>query len=121
MEAREALVAVAESIDERRWSDLAELLHPEFVCRYVHTGETFDRDTWVRLNAEYPGFDRLVLREWVADGDRGASRCHVTARDDRSVTHFEVAGFLTVADGLVRELTEVWTDVGVAAPDGTRP
>ncbi len=34
---------------------------------------------------------------------------------------FAVASFATVRDGLVSELTEVWTDVDQQAPDGTRP
>ena len=34
---------------------------------------------------------------------------------------FAVAGFATVRDDLVVDLTEVWADVGQDAPDGTRP
>ena len=33
---------------------------------------------------------------------------------------FQVASFLTVRDGLVVELVEVWTDIGQTAPEGTR-
>lgn len=43
------------AIDDHRWGDVGGYLHDDFSCRYVHTGESFDRVSWVRLNAEYPG------------------------------------------------------------------
>src|SRR5690606_21431610 len=97
------------------------LLHEEFVCRYVHTGETFDRDSWVRVNAEYPDFDHLVLEDLVATGDRAVARCHVTGHDDGRLTHFEVATFIRAEDGRIVEMTEVWTDVDQTPPASKRP
>lgn len=49
------LTRLCELIDSHRWDGLAPLLADDFRCRLVHTGETFDRAGWVRLNAEYPG------------------------------------------------------------------
>jgi hypothetical protein len=100
---------------------LPALLHDEFVCRFVHTGETFDRESWVRLNARYPGFDRLVLKDLVASGTRAVGRCHVTGHVDGRLAHFEVATFVTSRDGLISEMTEVWTDVAQTPPEGARP
>jgi hypothetical protein len=120
MPAAETLLGLTTAIDEHRWDDLAPLLDAAFTCRYVHTGETLDRDGWVRLNAEYPGFERLVVEDLVADDDRAVCRAHVTGRADGVLQHFEVATFVTVRDGLVTEMTEVWTDVGQEAPPGTR-
>lgn len=112
---------LADLIEGRRWDDLPALLHRDFCCRYVHTGETFDRDTWVRLNAEYPGFQHFVLEDCVSDGDRAAGRAHVTGESDGHVHHFEVATFITLREGVIGDMTEVWTDVAEAAPIGTRP
>jgi predicted ester cyclase len=112
---------LADVIDGHRWDDLPLLLATEFTCRYVHTGETFDADAWVRLNAEYPGFQNFRLEDCVADGDRAAGRGHVTGLADGELQHFEVATFITVRDGLIVEMTEVWTDVDQASPEGTRP
>ena len=114
-------VRLATVIDTRRWDKLPELLHPDFVCRYVHTNETFDRDSWVRLNAEYPGFDHLELQECVAESHRAAGRAHVTGYADEQLVHFEVATFITLRKGLIAEMTEVWTDVNGKGPAGTRP
>lgn len=86
----------------------------------MHTGEQFDRDGWVRLNAEYPGFERFVLEECVGSGQRAAGRAHVTAVADEQVQHFGVATFITVHDELITEMTEVWTDMNLAAPEGAR-
>lgn len=112
---------LAEVIDAHDWHVLPDLLHDDFECRYVHTGETFDRDAWVRLNAEYPGFDRLVLEDCIGSGDRAAGRAHVTGRSGEGLQHFEVATFITLRDGLVVKMTEVWTDAEALPPAGTRP
>lgn len=78
MDARALLVRLAEVIDAHDWEALSGLLHPDFTCRLVHTGEVFDRDTWVRLNADYPGFQRMVVEDVVADGGRAVIRATVT-------------------------------------------
>lgn len=112
---------LADLIEARRWDDLAALLHRDFRCRYVHTGETFDRATWVRLNADYPGFQHFVLEDCISDGNRAAGRAHVTGEGDGKVQHFEVATFITVREGVIGDMTEVWTDVDAVPPPGTRP
>lgn len=114
-------VTLAGVLDGHRWRDLPALLHPDFSCRYVHTGETFDRHTWVRLNVEYPGFQGYVLEDSVGDGDRAAGRVHVTGESNGQVKHFEVATFITVHEGVIRDMTEVWAGVEEVAPIGTRP
>ena len=53
---------LADVLDGHHWDDLPALLHRDFRCRYAHTGESFDRDTWVRLNAEYPDSNTSYLR-----------------------------------------------------------
>jgi len=116
-----AVQAMAEVIDAHDWDGLAALLHPELTVDFVHTGERLDRDGWVRLNADYPGFDRFAVRDLVADGDRAVARAHVTSITDGVTNHFEVATFVTVRDGLVARIVEVWTDVDQSVPEGTRP
>lgn len=111
----------ARTIDAHEWDGLAALLHADFVCRLVHTGETFGRDDWVRFNASYPGFQHLELLDSVASGDRAVGRSHVTGESDGVTQQFEVASFITERDGLIIELTEVWTDVDETPPEGTRP
>ena len=95
---------------------------PTSRCRLVHTGEVFDRDRWVRLNADYPGFQRLVVEDLVAVGDRAVLRARVTGTGAGGQEQvFAVASFATVRDDLVVELAEVWADVDQEAPEGTRP
>ncbi len=122
MDAGPLLTRLAEVIDAHDWDGLAALLHPDSTCRLVHTGEVFDRDDWVRLNADYPGFQGLVAQDLVAAGERGVLRAEVVgAGADGEEQRFAVASFATVRDGLLVELTEVWADVGQQAPPGTRP
>ena len=114
-------MAFADAIDAHRWDDLGDLLDEDFRCVLVHTGEEFTKAGWVRFNAGYPGFQRFVVQDVVAQDDRVVLRAHVTGLDtDGAVQHFEVASFLTVHHGLVVELIEVWADAAAVAPPGTR-
>ena len=117
----EMMNQLASIIDGHRWEELPRLLHQDFTCFYVHTGEHFDRDTWVRLNAEYPGFQRFVLEDCVGEATRAAGRAHVTAESEGRLNHFQVATFITVRNDLITDMTEVWTGVDETAPVGTRP
>lgn len=122
MDAAALLTRLGQVIDAHDWAALPSLLHADFTCRLVHTGEVFDRDGWVRLNADYPGFQRMHVEELVADGDRGVLRATVIGTAaDRTDLVFAVASFGNVRDGLLHTLVEVWADVGQDAPDGTRP
>jgi len=121
MDAESALLGLMTAIDEHRWDDLETFLHPDFACRLVHTGESFDRDEWIRFNRDYPGFESLKIEDFVAGPAEAACRSHVTGRSDSGPEHFECASFVSIRDGLIVQLTEVWTDVEQKAPPGTRP
>lgn len=121
MDARDLLTGLCDAIDAHRWGDLAAFLHDDFSCRYVHTGETFDKTAWVRLNAEYPGFEHLEVKDLVSSEHRAVARCHVTGRVEGQLAHFEVATFISCERGLITDLTEVWTDVAGTPVEGTRP
>lgn len=121
MDAGTALHGLMTAIDEKRWDDLEAFLHPDFSCRLVHTGETFDRSAWIRFNRDYPGFEHLTIEDLVAGTTEAACRSHVTGHGDDGVQHFECASFARMDDGLIVQLTEVWTDVDQQAPEGTRP
>jgi ketosteroid isomerase-like protein len=41
MDARDLLTRLCEAIDSHDWAALDPLLHDDFTCRYVPTGETF--------------------------------------------------------------------------------
>jgi SnoaL-like protein len=122
MDAATLLTRLADVIDAHDWDALPALLHDDFTCRLVHTGEVFDRGAWVRLNADYPGFQRMHVEDLVAEGERGVLRARVIGTDgDGRDQVFAVASFATVRDDLVVELTEVWADVDQKPPAGTRP
>ena len=122
MDAAALLTRLAAVIDAHDWDGLPALLHPDFTCRLVHTGKVFDRDGWVRLNADYPGFQRLLAQDLVASDERGVLRADVVGTGSQGEElRFAVASFATVRDGLLAELVEVWADVDQQAPAGTRP
>lgn len=121
MDTATLLTRLAAVIDAHDWDGLPDLLHADFTCRLVHTGEVFARDEWVRFNADYPGFERMHVEDLVADGDRGVVRATVVGRGDGGEELvFAVASFATVRDDLLVELVEVWADVDQQPPPGTR-
>jgi hypothetical protein len=121
MDAATLLARLAEVIDAHDWDRLPDLLHPDFTCRLVHTGEVFAKDEWVRFNADYPGFERMHVEDLVAEGGRGVLRATVVGRGDGGEELvFAVASFATVRDDLLVELVEVWADVDQPPPPGTR-
>jgi len=121
MDAAAVLTRLTDVIDRHAWDEMPALLAADFSCRLVHTGEVFDGPQWVRLNAEYPGFERMVVEDLVGNGDRAVCRAHVTGRgSEGEQQRFEVATFITTRDDRIVEMTEVWTDVGQTPPEGTR-
>ena len=103
----------ADAIDTRDWEGLTALLDPALTVRLVHTGETYDRESWVAFNADYPGQWRFHADDVVDAKDRGVLR----ARTTDGVETFHVACFVTVVDGLVTDLVEVWTEAVAPHPD----
>ena len=121
MDAAALLTRLAEVIDAHDWAGLPALLHEDFTCHLVHTGETFGRDDWVLFNADYPGFQRMVVEDLVGEGERAVLRASVTGTDaDGEDEVFAVASFATVRDGVIHELVEVWAEVDQEPPTGTR-
>lgn len=119
-DAAQTLRRLATVIDAHRWDAIAELLDEDFVCRLVHTGEEFDGPSWIRFNADYPGFQSMTLEDLVGDGERAAARAHVVGVTDGREEHFALAQFATSRGGRLVELVEIWTGLGQAAPAGTR-
>jgi hypothetical protein len=105
MDAATVLEQLWTRIDAADWAGMADLLHPDLEVAFSHTGETFDRDGFVRLNADYPGRWRCTLEELVGSGDRAVSRVRLSGTGDDV---YVAASFAQVQDGLVRTLTEVW-------------
>lgn len=116
-EAADLMRDLWERIDAADWDGLGQLLRPDFTGEYVHTGERFDRDGFVRLNREYPGRWRASVEEILKDGRSAATRTRVS---DGASTYF-VASFGEAKDGALLRLVEVWADGDAEPPDGTRP
>ena len=110
------LWAFGSRINDRDWDGLAALLHDELRVRLLHTGEEFDKATYVRLNREYPIEVDFVIDEVLADGDRAVCR----ARTGNADVDYWVASFARVEEGLIRDLVEVWT-AEVGDPPEHRP
>jgi ketosteroid isomerase-like protein len=122
MDTAALLTRLADVIDAHDWEGLPDLLHADFACRLAHTGEVFDKEAWVRFNADYPGFQRMLVEDLVVDGERGVLRATVIGQSDAGEElRFAVASFAAVREGRITELVEVWADVDQAAPEGTRP
>jgi hypothetical protein len=96
----------AATIDRRDWEALRALLADDCRVELLHSGEVFGPDEWVRFNADYPGEWRFAVEDAIAGDGRAVVRARVFDQE----TTFHVAVFLTLEGGLIREVTEVWTD-----------
>ena len=54
MSTEEVARSFAQRIDQRDWAGLAALMSPDFHGEYRHDGLSFDRESWVAYNADYP-------------------------------------------------------------------
>ncbi len=107
---------LARVIDRRDWDGLRELLDPDAVVEYAYDGERFDREGFVRLNADYPGTWGFEVERLV---DGGGSAAMLARVSDGSETHW-VSTFATAGGGRLRELVETWVEQG-APPSERRP
>src|SRR6478752_7289171 len=112
MDARALITRLAELVDAHDWEALPDVLHRDFTCRLVHTGEVFHRDGRVRFNADYPGFERMHVEDLVADVYRAVLRARVTGRGGTGQhLEFPVASFATLPSAPPVTLVDVWADV----------
>jgi hypothetical protein len=102
----------ADLIDAQDWDGLGALLAPGFTGRWVHTGETFDGPHFVALNRHYPGSWRFQVEQVVDAGPTAVLMGRVT---DETDTYY-VATFARSRQGLLTDLTEVWTDAVMVPP-----
>jgi hypothetical protein len=101
-----------EMIETQQWDKIPDLLDPAVRVRYVHTGELFDVESYVRLNRDYPGRWHAAVHDMVGDGDRAVSRTRIY---DEQQT-FWVASFATTRNGRITDMVEVWTEAGQQPP-----
>ena len=104
-------------IDAADWDGLRDLLAPEFRAEWVDTREMFDRESFVRVNREYPGRWFATVEEVLRDGTRAVTRTRVT---DGKETYY-VSSFGEVHAGKVTRLVEVWASGDATPPPDRRP
>jgi hypothetical protein len=113
-EAVRVLADLWEMIGTQQWDKMPDLLDPAVRVRYVHTGELFDAESYVRVNRDYPGRWHASVHDIVGDGDRAASCTRIYDEEQT----FWVASFATTRNGRITELTEMWTESGQQPPPG---
>lgn len=108
----------------RQWSAAQALLHPQAVCRWWATAERFDgAEAIVHVNAVYPeGWTIHLLALHHLDGEHHQiepnpmQRVHSLVRVNHGEKAFYANSFFNLAQGLIVEIDEYWTDAQ-PAPD----
>lgn len=108
---------LADAVDTQDWEALSGLLADDTRVRFAHTGEVLDVPAYVALNRDYPGRWHFTTEEIVDGGERAVLRARVS---DGQETHAVVVTAGS-RDGLLRDVVEVWAEVGVAVPSERRP
>jgi len=116
-EPADVVVRLHEAVQARDWGAARVLLHPTLRCEWPHSAEELHgADAWVDLQRTYPEGWSLRVLGTVAEGDDVAAQVEVVHGDHV----FHCASFAVVRDGLVRRLTEYWTELGGEPPPGWR-
>ena len=90
----------------RDWEAVKAVLSEGFVARWPNTGETFTRDEFVLVNAQYPGEWKIEIRDLF---DCGAAVISVVEVSNDGSRFFATSVF-GVEGGLIDSLTEYWSE-----------
>jgi ketosteroid isomerase-like protein len=107
-ESRRVAVAYVESLEQRDWPRLTELLAQDVVYEMPQTRERIHgRADFLRFNTEYPGDWHLRLRRSVADGPHVALWLDVRVGDERQ----DACVWLEVTEaGTIGTITDYWPE-----------
>jgi ketosteroid isomerase-like protein len=105
---RQVAVAYVESLEQRDWARLTELLAEDVVYEMPQTRERIrGRPAFLRFNVEYPGDWRLRARRVVADGRHAALWLDVRVGDE----HQDACVWLELSDGgTIHTVTDYWPE-----------
>jgi hypothetical protein len=113
----DVVLRLLEAVEARDWEAAGALLHPALTCEWPHSAELLQgADAWLELQRDYPEGWSLRVLGTVAHGDDVAAQVEVAHGADV----FHCASFAVVRDGLVRRLTEYWTQLGGEEPPAWR-
>jgi hypothetical protein len=98
--------------DKRDFSKAKEFLHKDFVANWVTSEESFDKDSFIEMNANYPGkwFTKVKRLDLLNDG--AVSIVHVFS--DKSDSEFFVTTFYEFNDELIYKIEEYWAEKEVS-------
>jgi len=111
MTTTETVHALWERLEARDWAGVRALLHDDFACHLVASGERFtSADAWIEFNRAYPGDWHIEVLRIVGDpgGDQAVSEVRVRIGD--RIDH--AASFFTVDGGRLVAATEYWLEPG---------
>lgn len=111
MKPTEIVRALWDRLEARDWAGVRALLHDDFSCHLVASGEQFpSADAWVDFNHRYPGDWHIEVLRVVGDpaGDQAVSEVRV--RIDDRVDY--AASFFTVDGDRLVNATEYWLEPG---------
>ena len=96
-----------ERFEVRDFAGAAELLHEDFVCTWLQSGERIrGRENFIAVNAHYPGDWHIHVVRVVAEGNQVASEVHVSLDGRTDVA----ASFFELKEGKLWRLTEYWAE-----------
>ncbi|MBZ0294640.1 MAG: nuclear transport factor 2 family protein [Anaerolineae bacterium] len=110
---RQIVEALWAAFDRFDFQAVGPLLHDDFVCEWVLSGERIrGRENFIAVNTHYPGRWRCTIIRLVASGADVVTETQVT---DGETTDTALS-FFTLQDGQILSLREYWP-TPYAAPD----
>ncbi|TCL77027.1 ketosteroid isomerase-like protein [Hydrogenispora ethanolica] len=101
--------------DAADFAAVRELMKPDAVIRWPNTRERFHgSESFIQMNQSYPGRWRIRLEQLWSVADQVISVAEVAAADGSA--SFYATSFFRFEDGLIRELTEYYSENAAPPP-----
>lgn len=104
---RELVLAFWDAFDRFEFEAVADLLHDDFVCEWLQSGELIrGRDNMIAVNKYYPGRWRIYVDRLVDGGDVIVTEIRAVDGDESN----PAISFFEFADGKIIKIHEYWPD-----------
>lgn len=103
----ELVRALWERFDRFAFDEVGELLHDDFVCEWLQSGERVrGRGNFIAFNKHYPGQWRIRVVDLVSAGDRVVTEIRAEFNGE-SVT---AISFVSIREGRIAYIREYWPE-----------
>ena len=92
--------------DTGQIDEAGELLHDDFICEWITTGEKFNKEQFIKVNKDYPLSWYTKLQQYYDVKNKGISIVHVYS--DEAEARFYVTSIYEFKENSILRVEEYW-------------